>query len=213
MAGNENTIQEFIRALLENDRLMAGSILEGFSRNQRPLFVVESLIAPALDRIGMEWERGQLALSQIYMSSRICEDLVDLLLPPAQMIRSDLPKMAIAVLEDYHLLGKRIVYSTVRAGGFGLLDYGRVDVPQLVERTRQDQVEILLISTLMLPSALRIREVKKSLDASGPAVKIIVGGAPFRLDRELWKEVGADAMGTNASEAKTLIEGVIANLR
>jgi len=34
---------------------------------------------------------------------------------------------------------------------------------------------------------------------------LIVGGAPFRFDANLWKEVGADAMGKNASEAINII--------
>jgi methanogenic corrinoid protein MtbC1 len=113
--------------------------------------------------------------------------------------------MAIAALQDHHLLGKRIVYSVLRASGFDLLDYGRMDVDDLVQRVRQDGVEVLVISVLMLPAALRVKEVRTSLQASGPEVKIVVGGAPFRLDDQLWKEVGADAMGRHASEAVKII--------
>jgi len=212
MAISENIIQEFIQSLLSNDRLTAKKILEGSGQNENPLFLVEKLISPSLDRIGIEWEQGKLALSQIYMSGRICEELVDVILPPDNPSRKNQPRMAIAVLNDYHLLGKRIVYSTLRAGGFELLDYGRVDARQLVEYTRKDRIEVLLISTLMLPSALRIREVKAGLVASGPPVKIIVGGAPFRLDKQLWKDVGADATGVHASEALALVDGIIGGL-
>jgi methanogenic corrinoid protein MtbC1 len=36
----------------------------------------------------------------------------------------------------------------------------------------------------------------------------VVGGAPFLLDDELWKEVGADAMGRSASEAIEIVEAM-----
>lgn len=196
---------EFEQALLSLDRLAARNILLESEDSESSLQLVEKLVVPALERIGAGWEQGQVALSQVYMSGRICEELVDTLLPSDGLGRKNRPKMAIAVLQDYHLLGKRIVYSVLRASGFELLDYGRVDVDDLVRRVRQDGVEVLLISVLMLPSALRVKEVRARLQAIGSDVKIVVGGAPFRLDDQLWKEVGADAMGREASEAVDII--------
>ncbi len=40
-------------------------------------------------------------------------------------------------------------------------------------------------------------------------VKIVVGGAPFRFDDQLWREVGADAMCRTASEAVDVIHEVM----
>jgi len=195
-----DTTSEFERALLSLDRVAARNILtsDGF---ETPIQRVEKLVVPALERIGTDWEQGTVALSQVYMSGRICEELVDAILPPGDPGRKNQPKTAIAALQDYHLLGKRIVYSVLRASGFDLLDYGRVEVNDLVRRARDDRIEVLLISVLMLPSALRVKDVRAKLQASGSDVKIAVGGAPFRLDDQLWQEVGADAMGRDASEA------------
>ncbi len=36
-------------------------------------------------------------------------------------------------------------------------------------------------------------------------VKVIVGGAPFRFDESLWKEVGADATGNDPAEALKIV--------
>jgi len=201
----EAWLQAFEQALLSLDRLGARRILTEAQGSWTAGELVEKLVAPVLEKMGDDWESGRIALSQIYMGGRICEELVDLILPPASPNRKSQPKMAIAVLEDYHLLGKRIVYSTLRASGFELLDYGRMDVDGLVNRVKQDRVKILLISTLMLPSALRVKEVKTGLMAAKLAVKIVVGGAPFRFDEQLWKEVGADATSPNASGAVSLI--------
>jgi len=35
---------------------------------------------------------------------------------------------------------------------------------------------------------------------------VIVGGAPFRFDPQLWKEIGADAMAYSAADAIAVIE-------
>lgn len=198
--------RRFEEALLSLDRVSARAVLEEAVGGAPVLQAVETLVVPALERIGHGWERGDLALSQIYMSGRICEELVDALLPPGASTRRDLPKMAIAVLEDFHLLGKRIVYSALRASGYDLLDYGPgVEAVGLAGRCARDGVEILLISTLMLPSALRVKDVRAELDRLGSRPKIVVGGAPFLFDAALWVEVGADAMGASASDAIAIV--------
>ena len=150
------------------------------------------------------------------MSGVICEQLIDKYLPKLHAKRKDEPRMAIGVLLDHHALGKRIVYSILRAGGFEIKDFGQgLSVKELVAKTIEYQIEILLISTLMLPSALKVKVVKEQLAALGAAVRIVVGGAPFRLDTNLWHTVGADADGKNASNiirtVETLMEGVKQN--
>jgi methanogenic corrinoid protein MtbC1 len=195
----------FERALLSLDRLEAEKILAEGGEEVSAGELVEKIILPVLEKMGRDWESGSVALSQIYMGGRICEELVDVILPPASPHRRRQPKMAITVLEDYHLLGKRIVYSTLRASGYELLDYGRSEAVELVERVQREEVEVLLISALMLPSALRVEKVTAGLRAAGAGVKVVVGGAPFRFDGQLWQEVGADATSPNASGALAAI--------
>ncbi len=201
--------RQFEKALLSLDRLEAMRLITKAAERLTAMELVDQVIVTALTRIGTSWERGDVALSQVYMSGRICEDLVDVLLPPGDPQRKDQPPMAIAVLDDYHLLGKRIVYSVLRAGGFELKDYGRVTVDEIVSRVRADQIRVLLISTLMLRSALRVREVAAQLKAEGLDVKIVVGGAPFIFDAQLWREVNADAMGYSASDVTGIIETLL----
>lgn len=191
-------MRELEHSLLSLDRLAARSILNASKGN--PLQLVEEVITPVLEGIGANWERGQIALSQVYMAGRICEELVDELLPTGASSREN-PPMAIAVLEDFHMLGKRIVYSALRSSGFHVVDYGRMTTDDLVVRTKHDGIKILLISTLMLPSALRVRDVRAGLDGAGMDTKILVGGAPFRFDDRLWKDVRAHACAPTASGA------------
>jgi methanogenic corrinoid protein MtbC1 len=144
------------------------------------------------------------------MSSVICENLIEQYLPKFDAIPKEVPKMAIAVLQDYHALGKRIVDAVLRAAGYKVLDFGQgLSVEKLVQETIANGIEILLISTLMLPSALKVKKVKEKLIAEGVSTKIIVGGAPFRLDSNLWKTVGADADGKTASNVVNTIEYVL----
>jgi len=201
---------EFEEALLQIDRLKAKEIFDRAYQSEQSFGVLESLAIGSLEKVGQGWEEGTISLSQVYMSGVICEELVDEYLPKLEEKRNDIPTMAIAVLRDYHALGKRIVYSVLRAGGFEILDFGHgLSVDELVQKTIDHKVEVLLISTLMLPSALKVKAVKEKLLAEGASVRIIVGGAPFRLDDTLWRSVGADADGKGASSIVSTIDKLL----
>ena len=199
----DDRIRHFRDALLRLDRSEAERLILAAKSQAVTSGWLESLVGPALESIGADWERGELALSQVYTSGRLCEDLVTQVLPPAAPAPYGSRRTALVVLEDYHMLGKRIVHAVLGANGLGVLDYGRMDRDDLVARVQADDIRVLLISTLMLPSALSVKEVKRRL---GGGVKVAVGGAPFRLDDQLWREVGADAVGRSASDAVNLVK-------
>ena len=206
-------LARFERALLELDRSTAGEMLASRNGVVTALRSVDELVVPALESIGAGWERGTVSLSQVYMAGRICEELLGSLPQPAGCLVSRAPKAAITVLEDHHMLGKRMVVSALRASGFSLIDYGTTTAGELADRVLGDGVEVLLVSTLMLNSALRVGELRARLAAARARVTVVVGGAPFRLDTNLWREVGADACGRTSTDAVKIMTAVAAGAR
>jgi methanogenic corrinoid protein MtbC1 len=205
-------VKTFRDALESLDRVGADALFQDALTRLSPIEAVEQIVVPALEQMGAAWEEGSVALSQVYMSGRFCEELVERVLPPSDPDRKHQPRSAIVLLNDYHVLGKRIVYSVMRASGFELFDYGRMDVHEVVERAMSDRLRVLLISVLMLPSALKVREVCDQLKARGADIKVVVGGAPFLFDPELWREVGADAMGRSAADAVAIVERLMGEM-
>ncbi len=52
-----------------------------------------------------------------------------------------------------------------------------------------------------------IRQVRQS--AVGPELKIMVGGYPFNIAPDLWRQVGADGYARNGNEAVQLANRLI----
>jgi methanogenic corrinoid protein MtbC1 len=198
-------LHHFKRALLTLDEGEARRLLDGARAGRTAVEVIESVIAPALDHLGQAWEAGAVALSQVYMGGRLCEGIVNTMLPELEDARQSRSPIAIATLEDFHLLGKRIVLSALRARGFAIRDYGQGTAEEIGARAVADGIDILLVSTLMLPSALRVKDLRSLLSRQGSTTRLVVGGAPFRLDEHLGQEVGADAVGSNTSEAIAIV--------
>jgi len=199
------TLNQFVDALLSASILTAKEHALRLAGVTSPEKMVDTLLTPALDIIGKGWETGNISLSQVYMSGRICEEIVDEALPQKESASFPHIPVAVAVLEDFHMLGKRILYSTLKAYGVNVLDFGRVTVKEAVAQAAQYNIKILLVSTLMLPSALRVQALRTRLKDKGLNVTVIVGGAPFRFDKELWREVGADHMAETASEGARMV--------
>jgi methanogenic corrinoid protein MtbC1 len=200
---------EFLQALLSLNRTAAQRIVHARAAATSSLRAIEELVVPALEALGAQWEQGAAALSQVYMGGRICEGIIDVMLPAGDANEhrrgAEQPRIAIAVISDRHMLGKRIVSSVLRAARFTVSDYGHGSAESLAARATEDGLDVLLVSALMLPSALEVRQLTAALAATAPRVRVAVGGAPFVFDDQLWQEVGAHAVGRSASDALAIV--------
>jgi len=207
MAPLEQLRRDLRAALLSLDRLGSNRILVGYRKDASLPEVTDDLIVPVLEDIGNDWERGKLALSEVYMAGRLAGNVVDAILAtePAGLSRPQ-PRLGAAVLDDVHVLGKQMVLGVLRTAGYHVDDLGSgVTVDAAIDAVREHDTEVLLVSVLMLRSALLVPDLKRRLAEEGLDVRIIVGGAPFRLDPNLWREVGADGCGASASDALAIV--------
>lgn len=192
----------FQAALLGMERVQARALLAQCVAREGRMQAIETVVVPAMEWIGLAWEQGRLALAQVYMAGRICEEAVDAILPPDRDILEAAPRIGLAVFEDQHQLGKRIVASLLKSAGYRITDYGTgVDAPTLARALQEDPVPVLMVSVLMLHTALHLRSLRQTLDALPSPPVLIAGGAPFRFDPSLGKEVGVDEVGISAADA------------
>ncbi len=204
-----NQQEEFEQAILSMDTFAARKIIENLLESlpdSEHRQSIEKLVVHTMECIGVGWESGEVALSQVYMGGRICEKLLSDITFSDTTSHTNQLNTALVVLEDRHMLGKRIVSSSLISAGLDFADYGSMQADDLVGKVAQDEIEVLLISALMLPSALRVEKVRELLEARGIKAHIVVGGAPFRFDKQLWKQVRADCMGETASDAVAILK-------
>lgn len=198
-------------ALLDIDQIQVKKIIDTIITHSKSDSVLEQVITKSFELIGKGWEEGTIALAQVYMSGRIIEEIINnIQFKPKILSKPPSEKIAIAVLDDFHILGKKIVLSLLRTFGFVVIDYGHgLSVDTLFQMVLKDHIQILLISVLMLPSAYKVKELVQKMRDAHLTTKVLVGGAPFNFDATLWKEVNADAMGHTASEGIELMKAML----
>ncbi len=204
----------FFDALFDTDRPKALSVINrAIGRNIAPEDLVFSVVLPGIERMTDSMvDTEKTNLSQHFIASQICEEVIDLLLP----LFSGAPSFQGTVIlgtscGDYHGLGKKIVRGCLRASLFSVVDLGiNVTAERFVEEAVSQQAAIIGVSSMMVHTALSDqgpRRVRQLLHERGleERIKLVVGGAPYRFDPELYRTVGADAWGENGMEAVRVI--------
>lgn len=206
MTRDPSRVDEFVEALLSLDRRAARGLLKQATAEDETVRVLEGLVTPAMERIGDMWERGDVALTQVYVSGRMCQKLIQAMMPESGTLREGQPRLAIGVLSDAHSLGKQLVLFSLGSAGYRARDLGaQCTTEDMVNACVDDRIDILIVSVLMLRAALAVADLKQALAVAAPETKLVVGGAPFRFDAQLWREVGADRYGHNASDITRIL--------
>lgn len=168
---------------------------------------IDAVVVPALRAISGRWSAGAIAVSDLYLAVRLCQEVVEQEMAPGDGLRPGQPRIAIGVLEDSHVLGSQIVAGVLGAAGYQVSQWGpRLAVSDVVQRVAREGTEVLLVSVLMLRAALKVAELGPALAAAGLHPMLVVGGAPFRIDPLLAGEVGADHVGATATDVLAIME-------
>jgi len=204
------TQSQFQDAVMEYDRVRAMDLVAGFvQRNGAFPEFLEVVLQPVLFQIGELWSEGEIALSQVFLAGKLCEELVATYLPESIAQPSPTaPRRAIVTLSDFHVLGKKVVRSFFLASGVFLEDYGHgISAEQAYQRVQHDKLDFLLVSVLMYPAALEIRKLRDWIDRDGLQTRILAGGAPFLFDRQLAEKVGAHAWAPDPTRGMEILRG------
>ena len=112
-------------------------------------------------------------------------------------------KIVIGVIEgDTHDIGKNLVKIMLETAGFEIIDLGRdVQVGKFVDVAREEDADIICLSSLMTSTMGKMEDVIEILKKEGlrDKVKVMIGGGPITED--FAEKIGADAYYKTAVEA------------
>ncbi|MBI4382647.1 MAG: hypothetical protein HY579_01270 [Nitrospinae bacterium] len=109
---------KLLQLLLDVDRIGFRENLAEILQTYFPFEALERFIAPIIQEIGNGLSQGKFSLSQVYMGGRLCEEAIPPLLAEQGVPPKNHVPLAIAVLQDRHILGKKIVFHALRSSGY-----------------------------------------------------------------------------------------------
>ena len=200
------------KAIIDGSRDEAKDIAKRLMTTKPPLKIIDEDIIPALDVVGEKYETGEVFLPQLIQSAETVKEAFQVIKdalgesPTQQITRR---KILLATVEgDMHDIGKNIVKVLLESYGFDVLDLGKdVKVETVVEKTLENDIELVGLSALMTTTVRNMERTIDALKAEKPGCKIMVGGAP--LTEEYAKSIGADFYAKDAQGAVTIARKVI----
>ncbi|MTW21155.1 methionine synthase [Allochromatium palmeri] len=152
----------------------------------QPLAVIEGPLMAGMNYVGDLFGEGKMFLPQVVKSARVMKKAVAYLQPYLEAEKAasgDAAKsngriLMATVKGDVHDIGKNIVGVVLQCNNYEVIDIGvMVSAETILQRAREEQVDIIGLSGLITPSLDEMVHVAKELPRVGLNVPLLIGGA------------------------------------
>jgi len=214
-AGHRERTLKYLEAILEGDRTTAESlILTSLDEDVTIAEIYERILAPAQARLGRMWHRGEITVADEHFGSATTQAVMSLLRPQFDRAKPNgRALVATSTPGDLHEIGLRMVTDLFEIDGWNVVYLGAntptADLIELLDRRRPDLLALSVSTGLMLRDAGEMVERIRETNAIA-RLKILIGGPPFILMPDLWRELGADGCATSSTEAVRLGNQLVA---
>ncbi|WP_192820573.1 B12-binding domain-containing protein [Rufibacter sp. LB8] len=198
--------ETYLELLLSGSRKKATDhILDQISAGVDIKQIYLDIFEPVQHRVGHLWQTNKISVAQEHFCTAVTQSVMSQLYPYIfGNERNGYRLIATCVSGDLHEVGIRMVSDFFEMEGWDTYYLGaNVPVASLLQTVRQQKPDLLLLSATM---TFHIQLVARMIAALRETeefsyLKIMVGGRPFNVVPDLWKEIGADGYSQNAQEA------------
>jgi len=169
-----------------------------------PMEIVREFLIPALDKVGKDFETGDIFLPQLLLSAGVAQGAFDVIkkhMASQNTYRESRGKILLATVKgDIHDIGKNIVKVLLENYDYEVVDLGK-DVTQeaIIKKVMEEDIKLVGLSALMTTTLKNMESTIHLLKREKPDCAIMVGGAV--LTEAYAKKIGADYYGSDAKKA------------
>jgi len=202
-----------IEVIVKGDGARATELAnQGLSEGIDPLELLNKGFIPGINKVGDLFDAGRLFLPELILSAKAMQnasDVINAAIPESD--RRVQGRFLIGTVEgDVHDIGKTIVVSLLKAGGFEVKDLGRdVSTDRFIKEAEDFNADIIGTSSLLTTTMPAQKKLEDELKKAGlrERYKTMVGGAPVT---QRWADkIGADAFAENAAACVRLARELI----
>lgn len=198
--------QRYLGLLLAGNRHEASQLVTEAVKDGAPIKTVYiEVFQNSQYEIGRLWQRNEISVAQEHFCTAATQLIISQLYPYLFSRNKIGHRLVVACAGgDLHELGVRMVADFFEMEGWDTFYLGANTTADIVvQNVIEHQAHVLGVSATMTchvqTVADLIAQVRRTPECA--EVKILVGGYPFVVDRELWRQIGADAMANNADDA------------
>ncbi len=207
---------EYLAALLEGDRqrasrLVLSAVESGVSVQDIYLQVFQS----SQHEVGRLWQMSRISVAQEHFCTAATQLIMSQLYPYLfSGERTGRTLVATCIAGDLHEIGVRMVSDLFELDGWDTIYLGaNTPVPSILQTVREQQADVLAISATIAPHLRSVEELIQQVRAAPDCseVKIIVGGHPFNVVPQIWRQLGADGCAHDAATSVALANSLVSH--
>lgn len=209
----EGLLKELSRCVLEMEDDTVADVARMYaSQGYDPVDGILLGLVDGMNRAATLYDEEEYFIPEMLICSSAMYNGLEVLRPLLPQESEKQPcKIIIGVVQgDTHDIGKNLVKIMLESAGYTLVDLGR-DVPadRFVSAVKEENAQVVAMSTLMSTSMDYMRQVIEALTSTGlrSQVKVIVGGAP--ISPAFAERIGADGYSSSATEAVKLVARLV----
>jgi len=214
----ETYIKDYNEAVFEIDKELALEVIEAaLEEGVTPEQVVFNIIIPSIEEMMAEIViNADTNLAQHFMTAQIAAEITEKMLAKFETTPESIGRVIIGTsYGDLHSLGKRIVMGCLKSMMVDVVDLGvNIKAEDFIDAAVAQDAQVIAISSMMVHTAtgeegsLKVRSLLKERGLEDK-IKLVVGGAPYRFDHELYNKVGADSWAADGVTAAKIIRELI----
>jgi 5-methyltetrahydrofolate--homocysteine methyltransferase len=195
-------------AILNGDAKTAAAISKiALAAGIEPGELVARHMIPAMDEVGKLFESEEYFVPELLLSARAMKAALEVIGPLlAKSGAQPTGRVVIGTVKgDLHDIGKNLVASMLRGGGFEVFDLGAdVEPARFAEAVDSHGADIIALSALLTVTMSAMKTTMEELRRTGvrQRVRVMIGGAP--VTQQYSDEIGADGYSQSASGAVKL---------
>lgn len=209
-----NLARDYLAALLQADRRQATRlVMDAVAGGTAVRDIYLHVFQRSQYEIGRLWQSNQITVAQEHLCTAATQLIMSQLYPHVfGTERKDLRIVAACVGGDLHEMGIRMVADFFEMEGWDTFYLG-ADVPtrSIVQTVVERQAHVLAVSATLLPHVSSVAEVVAAVRAHADCghTLVLVGGYPFNVAPDLWRELGADGCAADALRTIDLAEQLL----
>jgi methanogenic corrinoid protein MtbC1 len=169
------------------------------------------IIQPVQQEVGRLWHNSEISVGMEHYVTSASQVIMSQFYPSIMNHDKTGKSLLTACISgEQHELGLRMVADLMELEGWDTYFLGSntplFTIPQLAISKK---VNLLAISVTLSTHLEKLEQLISMCREEIPQLKIMVGGYPFNVDRNLWQKMGADGYGTNAMDAINVAEQLV----
>ncbi|MTI69303.1 MAG: cobalamin-binding protein [Firmicutes bacterium] len=216
----DNNLKEladhYLNALLAGDKTKASNIImDEVNSGVDIKSIYLDVFQPTLEKIGNLWHHNKISVAKEHYCTAVTQFIISRLyghLFDSKKTSIEKSMVSACIGEELHEVGIRMVTDFFELEGWDTYYLG-ANVPNkdIINSLKEYDSDLLAISTTMTYHISLVKNLIEEIrkDESLKNIKILVGGRPFKIDKDLWKKVGADGYSLDAKGAVNLAQRLV----